>query len=416
MRNKLLIIKIFVILVCHSFGQTSLTNNDGLIHIDTNASIYVEGDVLIENTGVIENSGTIYVQNDWTNNSSFNVFLNSLPGTVSFFGGNQSIKGSTPTKFYRIVTSNSAVKSIEVNTWVEDSLALTNSEIQLNSNQLHLFNPNPTSLTWNDGFIAGDSIGGYFLRSVNRSQTYWFPVGSNTLANTYRAVSFLPRSSDSSVIGVRLAAENAGFDFTGISSTGATGPYPFTQNAPNIREANTEFYHHIARFFGNTNGLSSIYYFNSDEIASKDFNSVSQWKNTRSRWEVDEFQANTSASIPFIRTPEKVMFAQSLNFTDDIYALTVKQELDVNVPQIFSPNGDGKNDILYALGDDFLTFEMLIYNRWGELVFQSNDPNKGWDGKFKGVNAQAGVYVYVVNAEIKETGMINKKGDVTLVR
>lgn len=110
------------------------------------------------------------------------------------------------------------------------------------------------------------------------------------------------------------------------------------------------------------------------------------------------------------------MFAQSLDFTNDIYALTVKQELDINIPQIFSPNGDGVNDDLLALGDDIIKFQMLIYNRWGELVFESTDPNRGWNGKYKDINAQQGVYVYVLNAELKDVGPINKKGDITLVR
>lgn len=124
-------------------------------------------------------------------------FLNSLPGTVEFFGGNQSIKGTTPTRFNKLITTNLSVKNIEVETWIESELAINNSEIQLNANHLHLFNTNPGSLTWNNGFISGDSIGGYFLRSVDRSQNYWFPVGSNVLPNSYRAVSFLPKTSDS---------------------------------------------------------------------------------------------------------------------------------------------------------------------------------------------------------------------------
>lgn len=416
MLKKFIIITIAVVSHFSVWTQTTLTNTDGLLHIDSNASIYVEGDVLVEGTGLIENSGTIFVQNNWTNNSLFNVFTGSLPGTVELMGGNQSIRGSNPTRFYSLVTSNPAQKSIEVDTWVEKELDIQNSEIQLNSNRLQLVNPDPNSLTWNNGFIAGDSIGGYFLRSVNSTQTYWFPVGNNLLANSYRAVSFLPRSSDSTVIGVRLAAENAEFDFTGTSVTGAAGPYPFSQRAANIAGANTNFYHHIARFYGSANGISSIYYFDSDEIGPSEFNSISQWKNSSNRWEVDDFDQNTSVSIPSIGTPENVMFAQALDFSNDIYALTVRRELDILVPQIFSPNNDGVNDVLLALGDDIVSFQLLIYNRWGELVFESTDPNKGWDGKFKGSNAQQGVYVYVLNAELKDIGEVNKKGDITLVR
>ena len=52
---------------------STLTNDDAIIYIENNAAIYVEGDVLIKNTGVIDNSGIIYLENDWINNSIFNV-------------------------------------------------------------------------------------------------------------------------------------------------------------------------------------------------------------------------------------------------------------------------------------------------------------------------------------------------------
>jgi hypothetical protein len=111
--------------------------------LDANSIFYVEGYVLITNTGVINNSGTLYVQNDWINNSVFNVFLNSNPGTVNFFGANQSIFGVNPTKFYNLVTENFELKSMFVDVWVENKLDITDSEITLNNNLLQLYNPHP---------------------------------------------------------------------------------------------------------------------------------------------------------------------------------------------------------------------------------------------------------------------------------
>ena len=169
-----------------SLSQSVLTNNDGIIYLDPNSTIYVEGDVLIENAGIIENSGTIHVENDWINNSIFNVFLNSNPGTVSLFGTNQTITGTNPTLFYNLNTLNPFQKSLNVDTWVENNLNITSSELVLNANKIHLYNPHPDSLEWSTGFISGDSIGGYVLRSTNRTAEYYFPVGSSSLSNTYR--------------------------------------------------------------------------------------------------------------------------------------------------------------------------------------------------------------------------------------
>ncbi len=416
MFKKLIVTTCCLLVLVTDYSQSVFTNNDGMVHIDSSAVLYVEGDVLVENSGVIENSGTIFVQNDWTNNSQFNVFLNSLPGLVHFFGGNQSVKGTTPTLFHKVETSNSAVKSIEVETWVEQELVMNNSQIQLNAQKLHLFNPDPTSLKWNNGFIAGDSIGGYFLRSVNQSQLYWFPVGNERLLNTYRAVSFLPTTADSSVIGVRLAAENASFDYTGIAHTGAEGPYSFDNRIQSIAAANTNFYHHITSFYGKANGVSNIYYFNSDEIESREFNSVAQWNEARGKWKMTEFSPFLANQFTAIQSPDNVMTIQSLDFENEVYALAIRRNKNINVPQIFSPNNDGVNDVLLAYGDDITKFQFVIYNRWGQKVFESNDPSVGWDGRHNGADAQPGVYVYIVSAEIEDIGPVSNKGDITLVR
>lgn len=398
------------------YSQTVLTNNDGVIHVDQNAEIYVEGDVLVENTGVVNNSGTIHVQNDWTNNSAFNVFLNSNPGSVILFGTNQTIGGSTPTKFYNLVTLNSSLKTLNVDTWVENKLDITDSEITLNANRLHLFNPHPDSLIWNTGFVSGDSIGGYLLRSTNRSQSYLFPVGSTTLLNTYRAVSFIPNSGDSSVIGVRLAATNADSDFTGTTFTGAMGPFPLAQKDPEALEINTNFYHHIARFHGTTNGQAKIYYYDSDEPTSHDYNNVMLWNQSVPRWSVTTFAPQVPGLLSSIGSPDKNMVANSLDFSNEVYALSIQDKLEVFVPQIFSPNGDGLNDFLYPYGNRFESLTFTIYNRWGEKVFETTRTTDGWDGKFRGIDAQPGVYVYYLEAEIKEKGKVTQKGDITLVR
>ncbi len=415
MFNKLILFSILCIPLL-GVTQSVLTNDDGLIHLDPNATLYIEGDVLIENTGVIENSGTIFVQNNWINNSVFNVFLNSNPGTVTLFGNNQSISGSLPTRFYNLNALNAFQKSILTDTWVENKLDITDSEIVLNVNTLHLFNPNPDSLVWNTGFVSGDSIGGYLLRSTNVSRPYWFPVGSSGLLNNYRAVSFIPNSSDSSVIGVRLAHQNADIDFTGTSLTGSTGPFPLAQKDPIALLINPEFYHHIARFHGNTNGTSRLYYFNIDEPTSNDFNGMTVWNNSIPRWSISNFTTNSSPILGSIGFPDKVMTSNSLNFSNDIYALSVQDKLELYVPQIFSPNNDGTNDILFAYGNRFESLTFIIYNRWGEKVFETNDNTVGWNGKFRGIDAQPGVYVYYLEAKILEKGTVTQKGDITLVR
>lgn len=69
----------------------------------------------------------------------------------------------------------------------------------------------------------------------------------------------------------------------------------------------------------------------------------------------------------------------------------------VFVPKAFSPNDDGHNDYYRVKAEGINNFEMKIFSKWGELVFQTRDPEAGWDGKQKGNPAPAGIYIYQIN-------------------
>ncbi len=103
---------------------------------------------------------------------------------------------------------------------------------------------------------------------------------------------------------------------------------------------------------------------------------------------------------------------------DSYFFFEILPVASVDVPQAFSPNGDGVNDILYAKGwgiERLLSFR--IYNRWGELVFETDDINQGWDGRYKGEIQNPDSYAYVVvvkNYILEEPQML--KGFVDIVR
>jgi gliding motility-associated-like protein len=79
--------------------------------------------------------------------------------------------------------------------------------------------------------------------------------------------------------------------------------------------------------------------------------------------------------------------------------IKVKLPSELYIPNAFTPNGDGDNDIFIAKGFKIESLNMLIYNRWGELVFESNDPLLGWNGKFSNdIEAVEGIYTYLINA------------------
>lgn len=86
------------------------------------------------------------------------------------------------------------------------------------------------------------------------------------------------------------------------------------------------------------------------------------------------------------------------------------------LPQAFTPNGDGLHDILYVrMGGDFRV-NLEVRDRWGQVVFQSNDKNIGWDGEFNGKPVGSGVYSYVVWGSYTDLTTFIEKGKITLMR
>ena len=88
----------------------------------------------------------------------------------------------------------------------------------------------------------------------------------------------------------------------------------------------------------------------------------------------------------------------------------------VDIPNAFTPNGDGNNDFLFVRGFGIKSMSFRIYNRLGQLVFESTNPSNGWDGKFKGVLQPMDAYAYTLNVIFGNGTTVNKKGDITLIR
>jgi len=90
---------------------------------------------------------------------------------------------------------------------------------------------------------------------------------------------------------------------------------------------------------------------------------------------------------------------------------------NIYLPTAFTPNGDGRNEEFKIPGfAKFKQYSMRIFNRWGELVFESSDPNRGWDGKYKGTLAMAGNYGYLIEVIDFSGKKIVKEGTVLIMR
>ncbi|MGZ4053909.1 MAG: DUF7948 domain-containing protein [Bacteroidia bacterium] len=103
--------------------------------------------------------------------------------------------------------------------------------------------------------------------------------------------------------------------------------------------------------------------------------------------------------------------------TITIYVKSMKCNLDdVFVPNTFTPNGDGQNDILYVRSNSLVELYFAVYNRWGQLVFETRDINKGWDGVYKEMKCDPAVFAWYLTAKCYNGGEIKKQGNTTLIR
>jgi gliding motility-associated-like protein len=108
--------------------------------------------------------------------------------------------------------------------------------------------------------------------------------------------------------------------------------------------------------------------------------------------------------------------------TSDVQVIVICKNANVFVPNTFSPNGDGSNDIFYIRGKGLDRVKSIrVFNRWGEVVFEQkdfpvNDPSYGWNGKYKGNRPQADVYVYQVEVFCENSEIIRFEGNVALIQ
>lgn len=87
-----------------------------------------------------------------------------------------------------------------------------------------------------------------------------------------------------------------------------------------------------------------------------------------------------------------------------------------DVPNAFTPNGDTKNDVVYVKCGGLSDLTFMIFNRYGDLIFQTTNQEEGWDGTSNGVKQEPDVYTYYMHAVCEDGGLVEKKGNITLIR
>jgi gliding motility-associated-like protein len=102
--------------------------------------------------------------------------------------------------------------------------------------------------------------------------------------------------------------------------------------------------------------------------------------------------------------------------SDTINVIIIDDCGEMYVPNAFTPNNDGVNDVLYVRGICLQSLTFMVFNRWGEKVFETNDQKHGWDGTYKGEELNTGVFVYRLEGKTYDGKGFSSKGNITLIR
>ncbi len=130
---------------------------------------------------------------------------------------------------------------------------------------------------------------------------------------------------------------------------------------------------------------------------------------------VSGVQAAQSVTIVVIANGATVCQLSAFSAPVTGVAIDPKSTL-IYVPNAFTPNGDGNNDIVYVHSENIKSLKFYIYDQWGELLYTSTSQQNGWDGSYKGTREPVGVYVYYLEAVMLDGEQVRKKGTITLLR
>jgi gliding motility-associated-like protein len=140
-------------------------------------------------------------------------------------------------------------------------------------------------------------------------------------------------------------------------------------------------------------------------------------------WTPDSALSCTNCPYPYANPLKTTTYTLSVQDANKCFEISkdvtvfIKEEYSIALPDMFSPNGDGINDIIYVKGwglKDLLEFK--IFNRWGELVFESSDLNHGWDGFYKGKLQNPDTYVYKIKALKYDDTEFSQSGYIHLIK
>lgn len=385
-------------------NSSTLTNN-GQLRTTKNASTILAGTLSNNSTSTINGNGDYYIEQDWINNATFTAnsstvylygnteqLITSINGTVSEFN-NLILQGSG--------TGNNRKKTlqnVDARISTTGTLQINDRELATGINQFSVYNNSSSAITNSqmpgvEGFVSS-LPNGYLSWTTNTTNTYLFPSGSSDGTIRYRPVTITPATNDLNSYSVRLN-----------NTSGDTYGFDLSQHDSEIASLNSLFFHSIEQQNLGYNATIAIAH---SPAQDQVWNSIGQWNFGQLLW--NSIAPTDNSTIGNYNSIVKSNWDFS-NFAHPYILVNLEEEL--TIPNVFTPNQDGTNDVYLVNGKGITEYSIIIVNRWGNVVFESNDISIPWDGTSKGTPCLDGVYFYTIKAK-SLTQEYDKQGHITL--
>ncbi len=412
-----------------SFSQTNFYNGGTDVTINSAGILYVDGHVTNFTTGAIHNQGNLYLTGNWSNDASSGC-LDPTTGKVILYGASQMITGAATTTFNDLDCQGIGTKKLNVTTVVGGNsgvLALESDPFNLNSKTCIVTNPAPAAITRTTGYIISetDPTAGYGKvqwNIGNSASNYVIPFG--TAAGTYIPVMYNVTAAGTGAGSVSVATYPT-------DVTAAVNNRPLPSGVTDLNDANglesadkcaDRFWDvNYANYTANPAGDLTFTYrdieWNTTGGSTNNIieDSLRAWMWNGTQWQNPTVGTLNSTMNTITITANSVSAPWTLKMRDPNLNLICG---NLAVPNAFSPNNDGHSDLflIHGWSDCVADFSILIFDRWGEKVYETDDVKAGWDGTYKGKALEPAVFVYYINAKLLTGEKVSKKGNISLIR
>jgi len=410
----------------------ALVNNGCNIYIQgpgsmtASPTISVHGSFLNLNDGLTdgtieENKGNIWLDSNWTNNANNNVFTNfsgsDIDGYVTFHNTSdiQYIGGTNPTHFENLFLNDYRKQLNNDNNLIHGTLYLDAAFI-LNSNNFIIDNPNPLSMNYMSGFIKSETLPGAY-------GTIQWNIGSG-LGNY-----IIPFGSDNSffddlnyTIDIKSSMGiNDNIKFATYHSDMYNYPLPIGASPLEIEPRKiVDRYWIISPSNPLNNPTADMTFTYSSQDINAAYNSINikYLKASRNNTTLGQWMDMAPRGIPANNTVTIEDVTPAEFFEPWILVNIPGPVANVFVPDAFTPDGDVINDEfipIFQINYEVASYDFYIFDRWGNMMFHTTDPTKGWNGKKNNVEGEPVINVYswvvVVKGKNKENPNDEPRGE-----